>query len=165
MDNLIIFIYLFIYYWIYIPSSRANTSEWSAGSRVWYLGLFTGFQVRFKSFVCYRMSSLQPKYQTTGVSTTLHYTITACVQPYSVQPTLLACQCRGPRIKSQICSGDPGPFAPAAACVTTRPPRSYRQSNCIIQITELWYYQLDHVIDYLIMSLIIEVRYRNKTKL
>ena len=39
--------------------------------------------------------------------------------------TLLACQCRGPRIKSQICSGDrgiePRPFAPAAEFVTITP--------------------------------------------
>ena len=118
--------YLFIYYWIYIPPSHANTSEWSAGSRVCCLGPFSGFQLCIRSSVCYRTPSLQPKHQTTGVNyTALHDH--SLLQPYRVQPTLLACQCRGPRIKSQICLGDrelnPGPFAPEAECVTTRPPR------------------------------------------
>ena len=53
---------------IYIPPSRAfNTSERSAGSRVWYLGPFSGFYLRLRSSVCCRTPILQPKYQTTGV--------------------------------------------------------------------------------------------------
>ena len=50
---------------------------------------------------------LQPKYQTTGVNYTALYDH-SLLQPYSVQSTLLACQCRGPRIKSQMCLGDWG---------------------------------------------------------
>ena len=134
-----IYIYLFIYYWIYIyiPSSRAN-KERSAGSRVWYLGPFTDFQLRLRSST----PSLQPKYQTTGVDYTALYDH-SLLQPHSAQPTLLACQCRGPRIKSQICSGtgelNPGPFAPAAECVTTRPPRPVIYIYIYIHIYYIYY--------------------------
>ena len=62
--------FLFIYYWNYIPTLCANTSEWSAGSQVWYLGPFAGFELRLRSSVCYRTPSLQHKYQTTGVNYT-----------------------------------------------------------------------------------------------
>ena len=63
------FIYLFII-GFYIPPTCANTSARSAGSRVWYLGPFSGFLLRLRSSICYRTPSLQPKYRTTGV----HYT-------------------------------------------------------------------------------------------
>ena len=95
------------YYLFYIPPSCANTLERSAGSRVCDFGPFSGFQLCLRSSVCYRTPSLQPKYKTTGVNyTALHDH--SLQQPYSAQPTLLACQCRGPRIQSQICSGDRG---------------------------------------------------------
>ena len=78
---IIYFIYLFIYYWIYIPPSRANTSERSAGSRVWYLGPFSGrvfSRALDRPFVIERqVCSLSIKRQ---VSTTLHDTIAVCVQ-------------------------------------------------------------------------------------
>ena len=57
------------------------------------------------------------------------------LQSFSVQPTLLTYQCRGPRIKSQMCSGDRG-IEPrtlrtsSRVCVTTRPPRSH--NICIL---------------------------------
>ena len=66
--DFLVFIYLFIYYWIYRPPTRANTSERSAGSRVLYFASFSDFQLRLRSSVCYRTSSLQPKYQTKGVN-------------------------------------------------------------------------------------------------
>ena len=121
-----IYIYIYIYYWFYIPLSHANTSERSAGQRVWCLGPFAGFYLHLRQSACYRTSSLQPKYQTRGVNYTALYDHSLS-QPYSAQPTLLACQCRGPRIKFQIGSCDrklnPGPFAPAAECTTIRPAR------------------------------------------
>ena len=81
---------------------------------------------RLRLFVCYRTPSLQPKYQTTAVNYTALYDH-SLLQPYTAQPTLLACQCRGPRSKSQICSGDreiePEPIALAAECLTRGQPR------------------------------------------
>ena len=73
------FIYLLL---LYIPLSLANTSERSAGSRVWCLGPFSGIYLRLRSSVCYRTSSLQPKYQTAGVSYTTLYDH-SLLQPYS----------------------------------------------------------------------------------
>ena len=42
------------------------------------------------------------------VSTMLHYTVTVCCNHTAHSQTLLACQYKGSRIKSQICSGDLG---------------------------------------------------------
>ena len=75
-------------------------------------------QIIISTRVCYRNSSMQPKYQTTCVNYTA-YTITVCCNRTP--------HCLTRRIKSQICSDnvgiEPEPFAPAAKCVTTRPPR------------------------------------------
>ena len=58
-------IYLFIYYWIYISPSRANTSERQVRESA-LLGFLAAPQiVRLLS-----TSNLQPKYQTTGVNYT-----------------------------------------------------------------------------------------------
>ena len=104
----------------------SNTSQRSAGSRVRCLGPFSGFSCASdRPFVIERqVCSLSTKPQ---VSTTPHYTITVCVQPYNTQSTLLACQRRGPIIKFQISSGDrgiePRTLRTSSGGVTTRPPR------------------------------------------
>ena len=60
-----------------IPPSRANTSERSAGSRVWCLGSFSGF-----SFASDRPLVIERQVCSLNtnpyVSTALHYTITVC---------------------------------------------------------------------------------------
>ena len=60
-----------------MPAACANTSKRSAGSRVWFLGPFSGFDCASdRPFVIERqVSSLSTKQQ---MSTTLHYTITVC---------------------------------------------------------------------------------------
>ena len=109
--------HLFIYYLFLILYTApgppcANTSKWSAGSRVRSLGpssVFSGASERLWSSVCYRTPSLQPKYQTTGVNYNALYDH-SLLQPTA--PTLLGCQCKGPRFKSQICSGCRGNWTP-----------------------------------------------------
>ena len=123
----IIFIYLLL---VFIYHSCANTLQQSAGresdayapSRVF--NCISDHPFVIKCQVCNLSSKSQ-------VSITLHYAI-SLLQPYNTQPTLLACQCRGPKVKFQICSGnqgfEPRTFVPGywiicAESVTTRPPR------------------------------------------
>ena len=87
----------------YVLPSRDNTSVRSAGSRVWFLGHFSGFWLRLS----YRTPRMQPKYQTACVNYNALYDH-SLLQPYSAEPTLLAYQYRGPRIKSQMYSGERG---------------------------------------------------------
>ena len=114
----------------FISPSCANTEKWSVDLRVWCLGPFSGFCLRRWSSVIER---LQPKYQPTGVKYTSLYNC-SWLQFYSAQPTLPACQSRGPRIKSQMCSGDPGnwtrnPPTPVAECVSTWPRRPLNSAS------------------------------------
>ena len=109
-------IYLFMI-GFYILSICANTSEPSAGSQVWCLGPFSDFQLRLRSSVCYRTPSLQPKYETTGVNYTALYDY-ILLQLYSVQPTLVACPCRGPRNKFNMLER-PG-IEPWTLCTSSR---------------------------------------------
>ena len=77
------------------------------------IGPFSGFQLRLRSSVCYRTPSLQPqqqlqlqpKYQLTGINCTA---LSLLLQLQSAQPTLLVCQFRCQRIKSQMCLRDRG---------------------------------------------------------
>ena len=112
----------------YIPLSRANTSERSTGSPVWYLGLFSGRPFVLERQVC----SLSTKSQ---VLTTLHYTITVCCNrtAHSQHCLPASVETRELNLKFGRAPGElkPGPFAPAAECVTTRPPRPPRLSCCI----------------------------------
>ena len=109
-----IYLYVYIYIYIYIHSFiigfiyRPHMRIPQSGRHVRESGTQAPFRVfscaSDRSFVIERqVFSLSTKPQ---VSTTLHCTITICVQQYSAWPKLLACQCRGPRVKSQICSGD-----------------------------------------------------------
>ena len=52
----------------FIPPTCANTTDWSAGLRVWCLVSFLGFYLLLRSSVCYRMPSLQSNYQATSVN-------------------------------------------------------------------------------------------------
>ena len=109
----------------YIPLSCANTSERSAGSPVWCLGLFLSFYLRLRSSVCYRTPGLQPKYQTTGVNCTAAYTTTVCCNRTALNPHCLPInvEARELNLKYARATGElnPGPFAPAAECITDRP--------------------------------------------
>ena len=75
----IYFIYLFIFINGFIYRSHVLTSR--SCSRVWYLGPFSGFELRLRSSVCYRKPSLQPKCKTTGVNYTALYDH-SLLQPY-----------------------------------------------------------------------------------
>ena len=113
--TVVTFIYLFIIGFIYrlhVLTSRSG--------RVFSCALGRPFVIERQ--VC----SLSTKPQ---MWTTLNYTITVCCTRTAYNHTLplLAFRCRGPKIKSQICSDDlnPRPFALAAECITTRPPRPH----------------------------------------
>ena len=120
-----LFIY-FIYYWIYIPPTCSNTSERSAGSQIWYLGPFSGFSCASdRPFVieC-QVCSLSTKSQ---VSITLHYTITVCCNSTAHSQHCLPASEEARELKLKYdratAKSNPGPFALAAECITTRPPR------------------------------------------
>ena len=79
------FIYLSILFIIgfYIPSTCANTSKWSAGSRIWCLGPFMGFSCASdRPFVIERQVCSLTNYQTTGVNYTELFD-NSLLQPYS----------------------------------------------------------------------------------
>ena len=137
-------VYLFI---IFILYTALTCQHLGAVDRFANLVLRTlhGFQLPLRSSVCNRTPRLQPKYQTTGVNCTA-----LCghsqVQPYSAQLTVLACQCRGPRIISQICSGDRGieprtlrissrVFNHSTTQATTQPPRPLVIISCYRQLS------------------------------
>ena len=81
---------------------------------------------RLRSSVCYRTPSLQPSTKL-QMSTTLHYTITVCWSCTALSQHCLPAivEARELNLKYARATGklNPGPFAPAAECVTTRPPR------------------------------------------
>ena len=112
------FFYLFIYLFIIGPTC-ANTSERSAGSRVRYLGPFSGFKLPSdRPFVIERqVCSLSTKPQ---VSTTLHYTITVCCNrtAHSQHCQSVSVEARELNLKYARATGElnPGTFALAGEC-------------------------------------------------
>ena len=104
--NILTFFYLFIIGFIYRPymlTPRSGRQVRESGTQAPSQG-FSSASDRpfvFERLVC-NLST-----QTTGVNYTALYDH-SLLQSYSAQPTLLACQCRGPIIKSQMCSGDRG---------------------------------------------------------
>ena len=121
-------VFILFYYWLYIPLSFASISERSAGLRVWYLGPFSGWQLRLRSSVCYRTPNLH-LWNKPQMSTTLHYTITVCCNRTAHRqhwlPVSVVSQEQTLKYALAIGELNPRPFASAAKGVNTRPPRPF----------------------------------------
>ena len=120
-------IIIFLLLFKYIPPSCANTSKPSAGSRVLVLRLIIRFSAAspiVRLFSNAQACSLSTKLQ---VSTTLHYTSTVCCNRTAHSQLCLSASVEAQELNLNCTRAtgklNSGPFAPAAECVTTRPPR------------------------------------------